>query len=199
MRVMATTTRGRPRSFDRDAALDTAIRLFWTKGYEATSIGDLTAAIGVGAPSLYAAFGDKQALFNEVVEVYGLRYGGFIARGLAEEPTARAAVGRILREAAREYTEPNRPRGCMVISAGVNTASVDVADLLRRIRNGNVDVFAERIAADVTNGLLPPDTDPAALARYVGAVLQGMSQSARDGAGRAQLERVAELAMRAWP
>ncbi|MBF6466617.1 TetR/AcrR family transcriptional regulator [Nocardia beijingensis] len=195
---MATTTRGRPRSFDRDAALDQAMRLFWTRGYEATSIGDLTAAMGIGAPSLYAAFGDKKTLFAEVVATFGARYGGFVARALAEEDTARAAVRRILREAATEYTRPDCPHGCLVISAGVNTTSAEVAELLRDMRNRNIDTFAARIQADIDAGLLPDHLDARTLARYVGTVMQGMSQAARDGASRAELDGVAELALRGW-
>ncbi|MFJ6719863.1 MULTISPECIES: TetR/AcrR family transcriptional regulator [unclassified Streptomyces] len=196
---MVTGQRGRPRSFDRDAALDTALRVFWERGYEATSIADLTRELGIGAPSLYAAFGDKRTLFEEVVTAYGGRYGGFAAVALAEEPTAAAAVRRVLREAAVIYTDPAHPKGCMVISAAINTTSDEVAEALRERRNENLATFESRIAADVATGALPVDTDARALARYVGAVLQGMSQQARDGAGREELEAVAETAMRAWP
>ncbi len=174
------------------------MRLFWARGYEATSIGDLTEAIGIGAPSLYAAFGDKKTLFREAVASFGARYGGFAARALAEENTAEAAVRRILREAASEYTRPDCPHGCLVISAGVNTTNAEIADLLREMRNRNIDTFAARIQADIDAGLLPRDPDARTLARYVGTVMQGMSQAARDGASRSELERVAELAMRAW-
>jgi AcrR family transcriptional regulator len=196
---METRQRGRPRSFDRDAALDKAVRLFWSKGYEATSISDLTAALGIGAPSLYAAFGDKRALFDEVIEAYGLRYGGYIARALAEEPTAKQAIARILHEAADEHTRTGRPRGCMLLCAADNTNNVDVAEQLRQIRNGDLAVFEQRIRADIEVGILPTDTDAASLARYTCAVLQGMSQSARDGASREELERVAALAIQGWP
>ncbi|MEU7063341.1 TetR/AcrR family transcriptional regulator [Streptomyces sp. NPDC046161] len=196
---MVTGQRGRPRSFDRDAALDMALRVFWERGYEATSIADLTRELGIGAPSLYAAFGDKRTLFEEVVTAYGGRYGGFAAVALAEEPTAAAAVRRVLREAADIYTDPAHPKGCMVISAAINTTSDEVAEALRERRNENLATFESRIAADVATGALPVDTDARALARYVGAVLQGMSQQARDGAGREELEAVAETAMRAWP
>ncbi|MFI9410697.1 TetR/AcrR family transcriptional regulator [Nocardia gamkensis] len=195
---MSTTTRGRPRSFDRDAALEKAMRLFWERGYEATSIGDLTAAMGIGAPSLYAAFGDKKTLFAEVVAKFGARYGGFVTRALAEEGTADAAVRRILREAAAEYTRPECPHGCLVISAGVNTTSAEIADFLRDMRNRNIDAFAARIQADIDAGVLSPNLDARTLARYVGTVMQGMSQAARDGASRAELQRVAELALRGW-
>ncbi|MCJ0871438.1 TetR/AcrR family transcriptional regulator [Streptomyces sp. AP-93] len=196
---MVTGQRGRPRSFDRDEALDKAMFAFWERGYEATSISDLTASLGISAPSLYAAFGDKRTLFDEVVVVYGGRYADFAAAALAEEPTARAAVGRILREAAEVYTDPAHPPGCMVISAAVNTTSEEVAQALRVRREANLVACESRIRADVATGELPAGTDSRALARYAGAVLQGMSQQSRDGAGREELEAVAELAMRAWP
>lgn len=191
--------RGRPRSFDRDAALDQAVRLFWSKGYEATSISDLTAALGIGVRSLYAAFGGKKALFDEVVEAYCLRYGGWIARALAEEPTAKQAMARILHEAAEEHTRPGRPRGCMLLCAADNTNSADVARQLRQIRDRDVAVYEQRIRADIDAGILPADTDAASLARYTGAVLQGISQSARDGVSREELQRVAALAIQCWP
>lgn len=196
---MVTGQRGRPRSFDRDAALDKAMLAFWDRGYEATSISDLTASLGISAPSLYAAFGDKRKLLDEVVVVYGGRYGDFASVAFAEEPTARAALERILREAADVYTDPAHPPGCMVISAAVNTTSEEVAQALRERRNANLAMFESRIRADMATGELPADTDARALARYAGAVLQGMSQQSRDGAGREELEAVAALAMRAWP
>ncbi|MFD9357775.1 TetR/AcrR family transcriptional regulator [Streptomyces sp. NPDC060031] len=196
---MVTGQRGRPRSFDRDAALDKAMLAFWDRGYEATSISDLTASLGISAPSLYAAFGDKRKLFDEVVVVYGGRYGDFASVALAEEPTARAAIDRILREAAEVYTDPAHPPGCMVISAAVNTTSEEVAQALRARREANLAMFESRIRADMATGALSAGTDARALARYAGAVLQGMSQQSRDGAGREELEAVAAVAMRAWP
>ncbi|MGW3104049.1 TetR/AcrR family transcriptional regulator [Streptomyces sp. NPDC001100] len=197
--VKAGKSRGRPRSFDRTTALGRAVLAFWEHGYEATSVSDLTRAMGIGAPSLYAAFGDKQALFAEVVEEYGTRYGSFADRALAEEPTARAAVARILREAAAEYTAPGRPHGCLVIHAATNCTTPEVEESLRARRNANLAAFERRIAADVAAGELPQDLDAAALARYAGAVVQGMSQQARDGASRAELEALAEIAMTIWP
>ena len=175
------------------------MRLFWSKGYEATSISDLTDAMGIGVRSLYVAFGDKKALFDEVVEAYCLRYGGWIARALAEEPTAKQAIARILHEAAYEHTRPGRPRGCMLLCAAGNTNSIDVAAQLRQIRDRDVVVYSQRIQADIDAGILPPDADAASLARYTGAVLQGISQSARDGASREELQRVAALAIQCWP
>ncbi|MCH5677365.1 TetR/AcrR family transcriptional regulator [Streptomyces gilvus] len=191
--------RGRPRSFDRDAALDKAVLAFWEHGYEATSVADLTRVMGIGAPSLYAAFGDKRALFDEVVTVYRARYGAFTDRALAEEPTARAAVERVLREAAAEYTAPGRPRGCLVLHAATNCTAREVEESLRARRNADIAAFESRVRAGVAAGELPPTTDVPALARYTGAMIQGMSQQARDGASREQLEALAEIAMSIWP
>ncbi|MFJ9849777.1 TetR/AcrR family transcriptional regulator [Streptomyces sp. NPDC101150] len=201
MATKETKQRGRPRSFDRETALEQAIRSFWEQGYEATSISDLTRTMGISAPSLYAAFGDKRALFDEVVAEYGRLYGGFISRAVAEEPTARRGVERALREAAVEYTLPGRPRGCLVISAAQNTApaSAEVAESLREMRHANRRDFERAITADIASGELPADTDAAALAHYVAAVVQGMSQQARDGADRTMLEALVELAMKVWP
>jgi AcrR family transcriptional regulator len=196
---MATTQRGRPRSFDRATALERATMAFWEHGYETTSIAELTRAMGIGAPSMYAAFGDKRSLFEEVVTGYVRSHGSFGARALDAGPTARAGIGRMLREAASEFTDPAHPRGCLVISAAANCATPDVADSLRDRRNANLAGMEARIREDVEAGLLPAGTDARALARFSGAVLQGMSQQARDGATREELEAVAEAAMRAWP
>ncbi|MEW2359036.1 TetR/AcrR family transcriptional regulator [Spirillospora sp. NPDC029432] len=198
---MVTKQRGRPRSFDREEALEQAMLLFWAHGYDATSIADLTRAMGIGAPSLYAAFGDKRTLFDEVVDHHRARYGEFMARAMEEEPTARRAIERILREAAAAYTDPARPRGCLVITAATNCApgSAEVEERLRGLRNTNIRAFQAMIEADVAAGVLPAGTGPRRLAQFTGAVIQGMSQQARDGATRAELEAVAEAAMLAWP
>jgi AcrR family transcriptional regulator len=192
-------TRGRPRSFDRATALEKALMAFWEHGYEATSVSDLTRVMDIGAPSLYAAFGDKRSLFEEVVQAYGEKYGSFARRALAEEPTARAGVERMLREAAVVYTEPGHPHGCLVIHAAANCSTPEVEAALRERRNANIAAFESRIKADVAAGLLPRDTDAAALARHTGAMIQGMSQQARDGASRAELEGLAEIALSIWP
>ncbi len=197
---MTETRRGRPRSFDREAALEQALLTFWERGYDATSVTDLTTSLGIGAPSLYAAFGDKRKLFDEVVQRYQDTHGAFTARALAEEPTARAAIERILREAATQYTRPEHARGCLIISAAQNTipASAEVADRLRTIRQAGRDVLRDRIQGDVDAGLLPDDTDAAALAIFFAATIQGMSQQARDGASRDDLMAVATTALSVW-
>jgi AcrR family transcriptional regulator len=199
----ATTTRtrprGRPRSFDRGTALEKAVRAFWRHGYEATSVADLTRIMGIGTPSLYAAFGDKRSLFAEAVGVYAGTYGSFPQRALDEEPTARAAVARLLREAATRFTDPDHPYGCLVLHAATNCTDAEVADLLRRRREAGVQAIERRIAADVAAGALPPGTDAAVLARHAAAVFQGISQQARDGARREELEALAKIAMTVWP
>ncbi|WP_372450402.1 TetR/AcrR family transcriptional regulator [Streptomyces griseochromogenes] len=197
--VRASRSRGRPRSFDRATALEKALMAFWKHGYEATSVSDLTRIMGIGAPSLYAAFGDKRTLFEEVVRVYADTHGAFGDRALAEEPTARAAVERTLREAAAEYTDPAHPYGCLVVHAATNCTSPEIEQLLRERRNAGIGALESRIRADVAEGRLPAGTDAAALARHAGAMIQGMSQQARDGAGRAELEALAEIAMAIWP
>jgi AcrR family transcriptional regulator len=186
--------RGRPRSFDRETALEKALLAFWQHGYE-----DLTRVMDIGTPSLYAAFGDKRSLFEEVVREYGAKYGSFGDRALAEEPTARAAVERTLREAAVEYTDPAHPYGCLVIHAAINCTTPEVEESLRERRNANIAAFERRIEADIAAGVLPAGTDAAALARHTGAMIQGMSQQARDGASREELEALAEIAMAIWP
>lgn len=172
---------------------------FWEHGYEATSVSDLTRVMGIGTPSLYAAFGDKRSLFEEAVRVYAGTYGLFQERAVEEEPTARAAVSRLLREAAAEFTDPGHPYGCLMIHAATNCTTPEVGDALRRQREAHLSAIESRIRADVATGALPPDTDASALARHAAAVFQGMSQQARDGASREELERVAEIAMAVWP
>lgn len=196
---MATKQRGRPRSFDRETALEKALRQFWEHGYEATTVSDLTREMGIGAPSLYAAFGDKRTLFEEVLVRYAGSYGAFGGQALTEEPTARAAMERLLREAAAVFTEPGHPHGCLVIHAATNCTTPEVEQTLRAQRNANIGTFASRIEQGVAAGELPEGTDAAGLARYVGAVFQGMSQQSRDGATKEDLDAVVSLAMRAWP
>lgn len=196
-----TSRRGRPRSFDRDGALQVAMREFWQRGFEPVSVAELTAAMGITPPSLYAAFGDKKTLFREVVGRYQETYGAFFGAALASEPSARAGVARALRAAATEYTAPGRPPGCLVIGAAVNSsaASADIAELLRAARAANVEALRGRIGADIAAGRLPAGADADELAAFTSVVLQGMSHSARDGATEAELQAVARAAMRTWP
>lgn len=194
-------SRGRPRAFDRDTALDRAMDQFWIHGYEATSISTLTKAMGISPPSLYAAFGNKRTLFSEVVRRYAQTWGQYGTRSLAAQVTARAAVEGTLREAAAEYTNPAHPPGCLVISGAVNLteADADVKAELRDFRDTAKHTIAAKITEDVKAGTLPQDTDAQALGTFYAAVLQGMETQAVDGACRAELDRVVDIAMRAWP
>ncbi|MEU0741474.1 TetR/AcrR family transcriptional regulator [Streptomyces sp. NPDC006134] len=197
-----TPKRGRPRTFDRQAALTAAMRLFWERGYEGVSIGELTEAMGIRSGSLYAAFGDKKSLFKEVVDAYGRTpVGGFAGVALREEPTAYGAFARILREAAVVYSDPAHPAGCLAIGAATNVTPQDaeVRAFLRDLRNRNVDGFEARLREAQRAGELPAEASPRALADYFATVLQGLSQRAQDGAAAAQLAAVAELALAAWP
>ncbi|MEU6840663.1 TetR/AcrR family transcriptional regulator [Streptomyces sp. NPDC046716] len=196
---MATKQRGRPRSFDRETALEKAMRAFWEHGYEATSVADLTREMGIGAPSLYAAFGDKRTLFEEVVRVYGTTHGAGPDRALAEEPTARGAIERLLREAAGTFTDPALPHGCLVVHAATNCTTPEVEQVLREERAAAIGAITDRLRQGVAAGELPDGTDTTGLARCFAAVFQGMSQQARDGASRTELESVAALAMAVWP
>lgn len=175
--------------------------VFWEHGYDATSIALLTKALGIGAPSLYAAFGGKQALFIEALDRYLDTDGAFTRRALAEEPNARDAVERLLREAAAAYTRPDRPRGCLLISAATNCSpqSAGIAAHLRDLRVAGVRALQDKIADAARTGEVPAGTDAGALAMFYSAVLQGMSAQARDGAGKSDLEQIARAALCAWP
>jgi AcrR family transcriptional regulator len=200
--VSETPRRGRPRAFDHDAALAAATRLFWERGYAATSIGELTEAMGIRPASLYGAFGDKKALFKQVVRDYGRTpAGAFMGRALDQESTAYGAFARILREAAAIYPDPSHPAGCLTISAATNVTAQDaeIETFLRDLREANLAVFTARLEKARRDGELPAGAEPRALAGYFAAVIQGMSQRARDGATAGELADVARLALTAWP
>jgi AcrR family transcriptional regulator len=188
--------RGRPLSFDREAALDKAMHVFWEHGYEAASIADLTAAMGITPPSLYTAFGDKEHLFLEAIEAYGKGPGGFGARALAEEPTARRALQRLLEEAADELTQDCHPLGCMMVCS---VAAKHVQAALAKRRAVGVDAMQARIQRGIDEGELPAHADAAALANFYAMVYQGMSMQAKDGASKRALLASVTLAMRSWP
>ncbi len=192
--------RGRPRGFDRDAALRQALDVFWERGYEGTSLGDLTQAMGIAGPSLYAAFGSKEQLFRETVELYGRLDGAIAARALEQEPTARAAIERMLRENARAYVREGQPSGCMIVLAATNVTPSNQAihDFLAELRRGGRERILARIERGVADGDLPPDTDTQALAGFVATVMHGLSFEARDGLSEAALEATVARTMAVW-
>jgi AcrR family transcriptional regulator len=192
--------RGRPRGFDRDEALRRAMEVFWEHGYEGTSIGDLTAAMGIRPPSLYAAFGCKEELFREAVAHYEDVEGGPPLQALREAPTTREGVEAMLRTNARAYTEPGRPTGCMVVLAATTytPSTAGIRDFLAEQRRQSTLAVRERLERGQADGDVPLGADTAALAAYVSSVQFGMSLQARDGAGRAALLAVVDAAMAGW-
>lgn len=184
---------GRPRSFDREAALDSAMLLFWRHGYEATSLADLTAAMGIGPPSLYAAFGDKKSLFRAAVGRY-LAGPVTSASLIAAAPSGLAAARSLLQAAAVGFTGADTPPGCL-LATGAISCSAEAADIqgeLAAIRRDIEATLRERLISE----RLP---EAEALAAHVMAVIQGMSTLARDGAPRERLLAVAEIALAGWP
>ncbi len=192
---------GRPRSFDRDEALARAMEVFWTRGYEGTSLADLTDAMGINRPSLYAAFGNKEDLFAAALALYEAIEGAEISRLLAEAPTARAGIEATLRYNARVYVETGRPRGCMIVLSSLvgATECAPVRALLAARRAAGEEELRLRLARGQAEGDVPADADAAQLASFVTAVLQGMSVKARDGASLAALDAIVDAALRALP
>lgn len=193
-------TRGRPRQFDRDQALRAAQRVFWERGYEGTSISALTEAMGIGSPSLYAAFGSKAKLFMEATDLYLAGDAAEPCRQLASGATAREAVEAMLRSNADLFTRRDDPAGCMLTRA-VSTCPDDDPELQgyldrsveQRIRD--VEVRLERGAAD---GDPLPCLDLRALAEFVDAVVEGMAVRSMEGASRSSLHRIVDITMRIW-
>jgi AcrR family transcriptional regulator len=191
---------GRPRAFDIDKALDRALQVFWRKGYEGTSLSDLTKAMGINRPSLYAAFGNKEALFRKALDRYAEGPAAY-TRKAVDEPTARAVVERLLRGVVDLLTDPCTPQGCLAVQGAL--ACGDAADAIRQElisrRVAGEAALRQRLERAIADGDLPADANPADLARYVTTVSQGMAVQAAGGASREELQRVVEMALRAWP
>ncbi len=194
-------TRGRPRTFDPDIALEQAMNLFWERGYEGTTLSDLAAAMGIASASIYACFGSKAELFRQVMERYGTTYGGPPRRALTEHPTSRAAVHAMLHATVDQITRADLPHYCMLILAAPTGAVENhaVREFLADIRRSQFTAIKERLDQGVADGdLTVPDDVVAAIARYYATVVQGLSVQARDGATRDELEAVISCAMAAW-
>ncbi len=191
---------GRPRSFDIGKALDRALQVFWQKGYEGASLSDLTKAMGINRPSLYAAFGDKEALFRKALDRYVDGPASYVGEAL-KEPTGRAVVERLLRGAANLLTDPRHPRGCLMVQGALSCG--EAADPVRQElisrRAAGEAAIRQRLERAKSDGDLPADSDPADLARYLATVIHGMAVQAAGGASRRELQRVVQTALRTWP
>jgi AcrR family transcriptional regulator len=193
--------RGRPRSFDRDAALRRAMEAFWTKGYDAVSLEELLAAMGrLTPPSFYAAFGSKEQVFREAMELYCHTEGAPISSALADGATARASIEAMLLTAADALTQRGKPCGCMVSTnwSACSPRHAAVRDLLGELRTTRRKRIQDRLRHGVRAGDVPPQADISAMARFYSMTLDGFSIEARDGSSRKVLRTLAKGAMAAW-
>jgi len=191
---------GRPRAFDADAALDRALRVFWQRGYEGAALSDLTKAMRINRPSLYSAFGNKEFLFRKVLDRYAGGPASYVNAAL-EQPTARAVARRLLLDAVNMLTNPRHPRGCLMVQGALSCGKQadPVREELIARRGAGEAAIRKRLARAKSERDLPRHSKPADLARYLVTVSHGMAVQAASGASRAQLQRVARAALRAWP
>jgi AcrR family transcriptional regulator len=199
-RAVKAATIGRPRAFDKDQALDRALDVFWRKGYEGASICDLTAAMGINPPSLYAAFGNKEGLFCKALDRYVERHDDAL-RDVMSRPKAKDGIAALLAKTVEALTDKSSPPGCLLVQgiAGAGGHAQCIRDELSARRAANEKLIRERLKRAKAEGELPSNADPAALARFVATVMQGMAVQADGGATRKELEAVAATAMAAWP
>ncbi|WP_315779122.1 MULTISPECIES: TetR/AcrR family transcriptional regulator [unclassified Bradyrhizobium] len=189
---------GRPRTFDRDTALDQAMEVFWRHGYEGATIAQLTDAMGINPPSLYAAFGSKEALLRAALDRYTARREAWMDEVLSA-PTAREVTARMLMGVAEKQTDPSNPPGCLLVQGGLacGSGSANVPFELAARRAQTEEQLRQRFDRAKGEGDLAATADPAALARYVSAVITGMSVMASSGADREALTQVALVAIKA--
>jgi AcrR family transcriptional regulator len=190
---------GRPRAFDADKALDEAMEVFWRHGYEGATIAQLTDAMGINPPSLYAAFGSKEGLLKAALDRYTEKHADFMA-GVLSAPTARAVAERMLMGTADAQTDPANPPGCLLVQGGLacGSGSKNVPFELAARRSCTEQQLRVRFEKAKSDGDLGAEADPAALARYISAVTGGMGVMASSGADREALRQVATLSLRAF-
>lgn len=191
---------GRPKEFDVDDALCSALQVFWRHGYEGASMSELTEAMGITRPSLYATYGNKEELFRKVLDRYEQNHLCFVAQALAE-PFARDTIDKLLTGYADVLTDPMHPPGCLGVNSAVacGEAGAPIREELIARRSLSEDTLRERLERASAEGDLPADEDPADWARYVMSVGLGMAVKASSGSSRNELYKVAQLALRALP
>lgn len=196
----AAPRRGRPRTFDRETALQAAMAMFWERGFEGTRVSDLTKAMGLNAPSLYATFGSKENLFREAVAYYNAPERSPTTIALRRTGPIRDVVATMLRDNAREYADPDTPPGCLIVLAGIaySTESAALRDLLETCREDDRRRLRSRIGAAIAAGEMPKTVNAERLSSFMMTVLYGMSIRARDGATLDELESTVDFAMLAW-
>jgi AcrR family transcriptional regulator len=192
--------RGRPRAFDLNRALDAALLLFWRHGYEGTSLAALTKAMDINVPSLYAAFGNKEALFRKALDRYIQQPASYLRKAL-EEPTARRVAEKALSGAIDMVMHPGHPNGCLLVHGALatNPEANSIRKELNLRRAAAEAAVRRRFEGAVAAGDLPKTVDAAELARYLMTVIWGMSVQAAGGARRAELQEVAQFTLRSWP
>ena len=192
--------RGRPREFDVDDALTAALRVFWSKGYEGASMTDLTEAMGITRPSLYAAFGNKEALFRKALDLYEREKLCYMGQAL-EAPTARGVAERLLLGSLENQTSRDDPRGCLGVISSVACGAE--ADCIRQevLERGRIahEALIERMQRAVAEGDFHAPVDPEGITKYLTAILQGMAVQAGAGASRAELQRLVDTTLAVWP
>jgi AcrR family transcriptional regulator len=189
---------GRPRAFDPDTALDRAMHVFWAKGYEGASLSDLTRAMRINRPSLYAAFGNKEQLFGKVLDRYMDGPVAYFGKALAA-PKARVVVEKIFLGTARMADDPGLPAGCLMVQGALACGDASVRKEASARRAAAEVALCRRLQRAKREGDLPKNSDPGELAGYVMTVVRGMAVQSAGGASREQLRRVAQIALRAWP
>ena len=191
---------GRPRCFCEDTALEAAMRVFWEKGYEGASLTDLTEAMGINRPSLYATFGDKESLFNKAMALYAEGPGSYIQTALAE-PTARRVAEALLRGAAKMLGDSSHPRGCLSVQGAlaVGDDSTRVQKALTEWRKEGESRIRKRLRRAQSEGDLSSSVNVADLTRYLAAVLYGLGVQASNGATSTEISRIAELTLSTLP
>ena len=190
----------RPRTFDQQQVLDQAMDVFWRHGYDGASFAELTKAMNLNAPSIYAAFGSKRGLFDAVLQRYQQRRAAH-RESVSAAPTARAAAERMLFGAIDWLTDPAEPAGCLLFQSGLacSTTAPDIPPLLVQRRANILKLLTERFTRAQAEGDLPASADPAALARYIQTVFSGLAIQAAAGVAKLDLQADAAQALRGWP